>query len=120
MLSRLDVKVPGSVYSDLLANKKMPDPFWRDNEDGVLALMENDYECGCVFTAVRKLFKADKILLRCAGLDTLAELYLNGSRIGTADNMHRTWEFDVTDKLEETGNTLRGLFRSPVKFIREA
>jgi beta-mannosidase len=108
------------VYNDLLANKKMPDPFWRDNEDGALALMENDFEYECVFTAVRPLFKADRVLLRCRGLDTLAELYLNGSRIGTADNMHRVWEFDVTDKLKKTGNTLRVVFRSPLKFIREA
>ncbi|MDR0452201.1 MAG: glycoside hydrolase family 2 protein, partial [Treponema sp.] len=116
----LDAKVPGSVYNDLLAGKKMPDPFWRDNEDGALALMENNFEYECVFTVTRALLKADRVVLRCEGLDTLAELSLNGLPVGRADNMHRVWEFDVRDKLKKTDNTLRVLFYSPVKFIREA
>ncbi|MDR1352969.1 MAG: glycoside hydrolase family 2 protein [Treponema sp.] len=116
----LGAKVPGSVYSDLLANKKMPDPFWRDNEDGALALMENDFEYECSFTVTQALLKADRVVLRCEGLDTLAELYLNGRLAGAADNMHRVWEFDVKDKLKKNKNTLRVLFYSPVKFIREA
>ena len=29
---RLQATIPGSVYSTLLDKKKMPDPFWRDNE----------------------------------------------------------------------------------------
>jgi beta-mannosidase len=95
--SRLPAKVPGSVYGDLLANKKMPDPFWRDNEDGALALMENDFEYECTFTVTQSLLNTDRVLLRCEGLDTLADLYLNGSRIGAAYNMHRVWEFDVKD-----------------------
>ena len=35
--------VPGSVYSDLLTNKLMEDPYYRDNENKALALMENDF-----------------------------------------------------------------------------
>ena len=37
-------QVPGTVYTDLLRNGNMPDPFWKDNEQQALALMENDYE----------------------------------------------------------------------------
>ena len=36
-------QVPGSVYADLLAAGKMEDPYYRDNEDGALALMEKDF-----------------------------------------------------------------------------
>ena len=35
----LPATVPGTVYGDLLANGKMPDPFYRDNEDIAFALM---------------------------------------------------------------------------------
>ena len=38
----MPARVPGSVYNDLLLNKQMEDPFWRDNEDKAFALMEND------------------------------------------------------------------------------
>ena len=41
---RLPASVPGSVYGDLLSNGRMEDPFWKDNEDKALALMEDDYE----------------------------------------------------------------------------
>jgi beta-mannosidase len=115
----LPAKVPGSVYSDLLANKKMEDPHWRDNEDKAFALLEEDYEYCCSFTVSRAFLKADNVLLRCEGLDTLAELYLNGALLGKADNMHRVWEFDVKGRLREE-NTLRVLFRSPVKYVEEA
>ena len=36
--------VPGSVYTDLLRNHQIQDPYWKDNEDSVCALMEEEYE----------------------------------------------------------------------------
>ena len=36
-------QVPGSVYHDLLTAGRIPDPFYRDNENRVLPLMENDF-----------------------------------------------------------------------------
>ena len=40
----IDATVPGSVYSDLLNAGLTDDPYWRDNEDKVCAIMENDFE----------------------------------------------------------------------------
>lgn len=48
------------------------------------------------------------------GLDTYAEVYLNGERILSANNMHREWRADVTGKLKITGNTLFINFRAAV------
>jgi beta-mannosidase len=59
-------------------------------------------------------------LLRCEGLDTLADLFLNGKAVGKADNMHRTWEYEVKQNLQGGENTLRIVFRSPIKFVGEA
>ena len=42
-------QVPGTVYTDLLRNGNMEDPFWKDNENKALALMENDYEYETIF-----------------------------------------------------------------------
>lgn len=41
--------VPGSVYTDLLRNHQIQDPYWKDNEDSVCALMEEEYEYECTF-----------------------------------------------------------------------
>jgi beta-mannosidase len=116
----LPAKVPGSVYNDLLLNKKMEDPFWRDNEDKALPIMENDFEYVCRFTPSTELSECSRVVLRCEGLDTLADLYLNGEILGKADNMHRTWEYEVRDRLKPGENTLRVVFHSPTRFIREA
>ena len=35
--------VPGSVYSFLLDNDLIPDPYFRDNEMEALKLLENDF-----------------------------------------------------------------------------
>ena len=116
----LPAKVPGSVYGDLLANKRIEDPFWRDNEDQALALMENGFEYENQFAVTQNMLNSSRITLRFEGLDTLADVYLNGVLAGKADNMHRTWEFEVKRLLKKEGNVLRILFHSPTRFIREA
>ena len=35
-------KVPGSVYTDMMASGLMEDPFWKDNEEKALSLMVDD------------------------------------------------------------------------------
>jgi beta-mannosidase len=116
----IDAVAPGSVYNDLLANKKMEDPFWRDNEDKAFPLMENDFEYICAFVAEDEFFAQKEILLRCNGLDTLADIYLNGAFIGKADNMHRVWEFGVKSQLVKGENALKIVFHSPNQFVRKA
>ncbi|WP_245535082.1 beta-mannosidase [Leadbettera azotonutricia] len=116
----LPAKVPGSVYNDLLINKKMEDPFFRDNEDKAFALLESEYEYIGSFSVSQKLLGMDKVLLRFDGLDTLADIALNGRIVGKADNMHRIWEFDVTKILKKDKNELKIVFHSPIKFTAEA
>jgi len=119
--SWLPAQVPGSVYGDLLRNNQMEDPFYRDNEDKSLALLDHDYEYVSVFSVSQKMLSMDKILLRCEGLDTLAEISINGTPIGSADNMHRTWEFYVDNEiLKKDDNEIKIIFSSPNKFVKEA
>ncbi|XCP84134.1 glycoside hydrolase family 2 protein [Roseburia hominis] len=111
--------VPGTVYTDLLRNGNMEDPFWKDNEIQALALMEDDYEYTCVFDCEEALMGSDRILLRFDGIDTIADIYVNDKKVGEAFNMHRIWEYDVTDVVRQEGNLLRVVLHSPTRFIRE-
>ena len=115
-----EATVPGSVYNDLLTAGLIPDPYYRDNEDEALKIMENDFVYSRSFTVSRDLLNCGKVLLRCRGLDTLAEIVINGKPAGKADNMHRTWEFDVKELLREGENRIIVTFLSPLRFIREA
>ena len=94
--------VPGSVYNDLLAAGRIEDPYYRDNEDAALALMGNDFEYTGTFNIDKAgLNDADEVLLRFNGLDTLADITLNGESLGSADNMHRIWEYRVLSLLKQ-------------------
>ena len=112
--------VPGSVYHDLMANGRMEDPYYRDNEMKALKIMEDDFEYVSVFDVEAGLLKCDAVLLHFDGIDTVADIFFNGTRIASVENMHRTWEFPVKEILRETGNELKVVLHSPTKYIREA
>jgi beta-mannosidase len=56
--------------------------------------------------------------LVCDGLDTLAEVSLNGKALGAADNQFRSWRWEVGGVLLEGENEVKILFHSPLAFIR--
>ncbi len=115
-----DAVVPGSVYADLLRNGQMEDPFFKDNEIDALKRMDEDYEYVRTFACEPTMTGCCRQLLRLEGVDTVADIYLNGALLGSPDNMHRTWEYDVTGKLQDAENELRILFHSPTKYIAKA
>lgn len=117
---RYSAEVPGSVYGDLLHNGLMADPFWRDNEDEACGRMEEDYEYLLDFSCGAELLACSRVVLRFDGLDTVADVTLNGVCLGRAENMHRVWSYEVGHLLRPEGNTLKVLFHSPNRWIREA
>lgn len=116
----VSASVPGSVYHDLLNAQLIPDPFYRDNEMDALKLMDNNFHYSRAFHVTEDLLDCDALLLRCEGLDTIAEIYINGTAAGSADNMHRIWEYDVRKLLRPGENTISIHFASPTKYIKEA
>ena len=114
----IPANVPCSVFHDLMRAGLIEDPYYRDNELKALPLMERDYTYTKQFDVPQALLSRGRILLRFEGIDTLADLYLNGIRFGTTDNMHRTWEFDVKGYLQEGANELRVTLHSPTRYIR--
>ena len=111
--------VPGSVYQDLLDNGKMEDPYYRDNELKALEIMQNDFTYSMHFKADEGFGGCDRVLLHFDGIDTLADIYLNGTLLGTTANMHRIWEYSVKDLLRDE-NELKVELHSPTRFIEEA
>jgi beta-mannosidase len=125
-----EAAVPGGVHTDLLALGRIPDPFFADNELRVQWVAESDWEYRKIFPfdpkarMEKKNFPANppfpegRQFLVCDGLDTLAEISLNGKPLGKANNQFRSWRWDVTGWLAEGDNELVVLFRSPLEFIR--
>lgn len=115
----LPAQVPGSVYNDLLANGKMEDPYYRDNELKALKIMEHDFEYTTVFDRDAEWAEMEEVLLVFEGVDTLADIYLNGKPLAYVNNMHRSWEFPVKKYLKPSENELRVVLHSPTRYIRE-
>ena len=115
----IPASVPGSVYSCLLDAGLMPDPFNGLNELDALRLMENDFVYSDRFTADEAMRSAERVILRFEGIDTVADLDLNGVRLGHTENMHRCYEFDVTECIKAE-NELTVRLSSPLRILAEA
>lgn len=115
-----EATIPGSVYSTLLSDGSMDDPFYRENEQAAFDLLKNSFEFTRSFVATDDVLAATQVLLRCEGLDTLAHVQLNGTEIGYADNMHITWEWDIKPCLKAGENHLLIRFDSPIDYALKA
>ena len=116
----LPATVPGDVHLDLLANKKIPDPFFRDNESKLQWIEKESWEYRLNFDATPLLLARSNVDLVFDGLDAAAQVYVNGTQVLNADNMFRVWRVPVKGRLHAGKNLLRVVFPSPVKAAEEA
>jgi beta-mannosidase len=109
--------VPGSMYADLLSNGKMDDPFFGENELDAAVYSNYGWEYSRTFTVSPDFAARDSIELVCEGLDTLAEIFVNGVSVARTSDMHRTFAFDVRNLLRPGENEIRIAFDSPTKYM---
>lgn len=111
----LPAKVPGCVHTDLLDNGKIDDPFYRLNERKVQWIDKSNWDYKTSFTVDEKLLRHDRIALDFKGLDTYAEISVNGQKVDSTDNMFREYLVDVKSYLKKGENQLQIKFLSPIK-----
>jgi beta-mannosidase len=109
--------VPGCVHTDLLSNRLIEDPFYRDNEQKQQWIGKTDWEYQTTFKVGAELLAVRHIELVFEGLDTYADVYLNDRPLIKTDNMFREWRVDCKAFLRAGDNTLRIRFRSPINEI---
>lgn len=109
-------KIPGSLYSFLLDADMMADPYWRDNEFGALALTHGDYTFSRSFDFEKG---EDEYILRFDGIDTIADVFLNGTHIAHTDDMHVTYELSVTNVIKNGDNELSVICRNIHPYIKQ-
>nr|WP_270712466.1 glycoside hydrolase family 2 protein [Phocaeicola coprophilus] len=111
----MSARVPGTVHQDLLDHGRLPDPFYGMNEQKVQWVEKEDWLYRTVFTVTADQLKSHAAWLTFEGLDTYADVYLNGSLLLKADNMFVGHKLAVKDVLREGENRLMIRFRSPVE-----
>lgn len=106
--------VPGCVHTDLLRERIIEDPYYRDNELSQMWIGETDWLFTRTFRVDSELLAHERVELVCEGLDTLAEVTVNGRTLGRVENAFRTWRFDVSSVLVAGENTIEIRFDAPV------
>ena len=113
-------KIPSTLYSVLLENGKIPDPFYRMNEAEVRKLSEKDCSISTSFEVGEEILSQKYLSLVFEGIDTLATVELNSTVIAETNNMHRTWRIPVKGLLQRGTNEICVNLRSPLKMIEKA
>jgi beta-mannosidase len=111
--------VPGVVDTDLLTNKLIPDPFYRENEAKLQWIENADWEYRSVLQVTPEMLRRRHIDLVFDGLDGYAEVFLNGHLVLTADNAFRQWRSDVKNDVKPGANELLVVFPSPISKAKE-
>ena len=103
--------VPGNCELDLVRAGLLPEP-----EIGLNVLKFRETEGNqWLYTrtfAAPELAKGERAVLVFDGIDTLADVFLNGEKIGEAENMFIPHRFDVTGRLARGENRVQVLIRS--------
>ena len=110
----IPAEVPGCVHTDLLRAGKIPEPFYGTNEKAQQWIEQTDWEYRSTFFADAALLGRDRIEIIFQGLDTFAEVSVNGARVLSADNMFRSWRADIKPRVVAGANTVVVHFRSPI------
>lgn len=115
----LEAQVPGTVHTDLLKNKLIPDPFFADNEIKLKWIPELSWIYKKEFSLPKNFLPDKKIFIVFEGLDTVTEIFLNGNKIGKTKNMFCKYEFEISKYLKKKKNKLEIFFEPPLKYARD-
>ncbi len=120
-IEELPARVPGCVHTDLMEAGLIADPYRGTNEHITDWIGRADFRYRCRFSVPRPA-DGERIAVHFEGIDTVAAITLNGSLLGTVRDMHRSYEFDVTDLLRRADgeNVLDVVISAPVSEARAA
>ena len=99
----IPVAAPGDTYLALIAAGRLPHPFKGRREADAAWVRDREWWWRTTFTAEPSRRLGEQISLVFEGLDTFASIFLDGVLLGRADNMFRTYAFDIGAHLTETG-----------------
>ncbi|MER5309431.1 glycoside hydrolase family 2 protein [Streptomyces sp. NPDC002773] len=92
----LPAQVPGCVHTDLLAAGVIADPFLGLNETETAWVGRRAWSYVTDLTAAEGGHERSELVFE--GLDTAAEVLVDGESLGSTRNMHRVHRFDVTGR----------------------
>ena len=108
------------MHTDLLAAGVIPDPYVDDNESALAWIGRGTWEYRTTFVDgpdVAERRDLERVELVLAGLDTLADVAVNGLHLERTRNQFRTYRLDVSGVLRPGENELVVTFASALYYV---
>ncbi|NBD37544.1 MAG: hypothetical protein GVY10_03135 [Verrucomicrobia bacterium] len=115
---KFPARVPGTLHQALLEAGRIPHPFKARNELEVQWVHEHAWVFEREFTLNAEDFAGKSAELVCEGLDTFAQIVINGEPVGQTKNMFRSFRWDVAECLRTGTNRIRVAFDPVMPWIR--
>jgi beta-mannosidase len=103
--------VPGNVYTDLVDQKIIGNPFIKNNEEKVEWVSNKNWKYKTTFSLSDAILKKENIKLNFEGLDTYASIFLNDTLLGQTNNAFKLFHFNIK-KLAKKENNLEIIFNN--------
>lgn len=102
----MTAKVPGDVHSALIEQNIIENPYFGHNDIKCRWIEDKEWWYRTQFEYDMTNGQYDRHELTFEGLDTFATVYVNGLEVGTTENMHVAYTYDVTKVLRQGKNTI--------------
>lgn len=111
------IQAPSVVQAEQMKQGKLPNPYYRDHETKVQWVSEQDWLYSTEFDLDSASLQLPHMrhILECDGLDTYADVYVNGAHIAHTDNMFRLYRLDIGKALKPGRNRITIQFHSPTR-----
>lgn len=111
----LNATVPGTVLTTLVDQGVYPDPFFGLNNMSIPdTLCRMDWWYRCLFK-VPAGTENDRLRLQFNGINYMAEVFINGHKLGNIEGAFIRGEFDITQYIDRTGENILAVHILPPK-----
>jgi beta-mannosidase len=112
--------LPGDTHSALLKARKIPDPFWAQNELEVQWVGREDWTYARDFTVPAAFLAEKSVFLHAEHVDTVAAIRINGHMVARTQNAFVRHRVEIRKFLKPGRNSIAIEFTSPEKAANAA
>ncbi|KAF2071865.1 hypothetical protein CYY_006814 [Polysphondylium violaceum] len=116
--------VPGEIHMDLLRNNLISDPYKGEKELLYRWIAESDWRFIKNFDIkkeewdhINQHFTIAELV--CQGIDTIADIVINGQQVARVENMFVEFKFDIKKYLLVDRNKIEVIIYSPERYCKE-
>ncbi|KAI6241675.1 Mannanase [Aphelenchoides fujianensis] len=108
-------RVPGDIFTDLHRNGVIGDPFFGDADIRLRWVARTEWYYRTVLDVPPEIARSPNLFLEFEGVDTVANVYLDGHLLGKTRNQFRTYSFNVTGRFRPN-SSLELTFKSIIHY----